>query len=258
VRTLKLSIQYLGTRYQGWQIQPDRPTIQGHLEQALQQLLQEKVRVVGAGRTDTGVHARGQVASLCTASTIPLRGILLGSNNFLPEDIRIMSVEEAPTGFHARHDSKTKDYAYRFSTAPVLSPFLSPTVESLRGEVDLEAMSEAAACFVGDHDLAAFCGPEGRLKHTRRVVTDSRLEQEEERVWTYWITANGFLQYLVRTIVGTLFEVGRGRMPPGEIAAILASRDRRRAGPTASPRGLTLERVHYAQAAGILATPGGL
>src|SRR5262249_44454882 len=113
-----------------------------------------------------------------------------------------------------------------------------------------------SAGFLGERDLAAFCGPEGRLKNTRRVVTVSRIEQEDEEVWAYWIRANGFLQYLVRTIAGTLMEIGKGRMSAAEVPAILESRDRRRAGPTASPVGLVLERVHYAGDGGILATPG--
>jgi tRNA pseudouridine38-40 synthase len=255
MRTLRFSVQYLGTRYQGWQIQPARPTVQGHLEASLGRLLGEKVRLVGAGRTDAGVHARGQVASLTTSSSIPLRGILLGGNNLLPEDIRIMSVSEASQGFHARHDAVAKEYAYRFSTSMVISPFLSPLVLAVRGELDLERMREAATCFLGEQDLMAFCGPEGRLKRTRRVVTLSRIEQEQEDVWAYWIAADGFLQFLVRTIMGTLLEVGKGRMSAGEIPSILASRDRTRAGPTAPSRGLMLERVHYPVPAGFLATP---
>jgi tRNA pseudouridine38-40 synthase len=258
VRTLKLTIQYLGTRYQGWQVQPHRQTVQGSLEGALGRLLGEPVRVVGAGRTDSGVHARGQVASLVTGSSIPLRGILLGANRLLPEDIRIMAAEEAPAGFHARHDSISKDYAYRFSTTGVLSPFLSPTVHGLRGALEIPQMAEAAAHFLGDHDLSAFCGPEGRMKNTRRRVTVSEIRPEPEGVWAYWVASNGFLQYLVRTIVGTLFEVGRGRLDAAAIPAILQSRDRRRAGPTAAAVGLTLERVQYPAEPGILATPEGV
>jgi tRNA pseudouridine38-40 synthase len=245
VRTLKLTIHYLGTRYQGWQIQPDRPTVQGSIEQALGRFLAEKVRVVGAGRTDSGVHARGQVASLTTASTIPRRGILLGVNGLLPADIRIMQVEEAQAGFHARHDAISKDYAYRFCTAEVLSPFLSPTVHGVRGHLEISRMAEAAPHFLGERDLTAFCGREGRLKNARRVVTVSRLSPEVDGVWAYRISASGFLQHLVRTIVGTLLEVGRGRLEAASIPAILESKDRRRAGPTASPEGLMLERVHY-------------
>ena len=258
MRTLKLSLNYLGTRYQGWQIQPGRPTIQGELEKALAALTGEAIRVVGAGRTDAGVHARGQVASLTTASMIPPRGLLLGTNDRLPADIRLMEVEEAPEGFHARHDALWKDYAYRISTAPVVSPFLAPTVTQVRSRLDRARMEEAAAHFLGEHDLAAFCGAEGRLKQTRRRITVSRLADEGEQVVAYWIRASGFLQHLVRTIAGTLIEVGRGRIAPEQVPGILAARDRTRAGPTAPPEGLTLERVAYADAARILATPGGV
>ena len=245
MRTLKLQVHYLGTLYHGWQVQPDRPTVQGTLESALSRLTGEKARISGAGRTDAGVHARGQVASFTTASGIPARGILLGTNNFLPEDIRVMSVEEAHAGFHARHHALSKDYAYRFSTAPVLSPFLAPTVESVRGDMDLAPMERAAEYFVGRHDFTAFCGSEGRQKDAVREVTVSRFGEEPGTIRVYQISADGFLQYLVRTIVGTLFEVGRGRINPDSIPEILASRNRARAGPTAAARGLTLERVHY-------------
>lgn len=245
MRTLKLQVQYLGTLYHGWQVQPDRPTVQGTLESALSRLTGEKVRISGAGRTDAGVHARGQVASFTTASGIPARGILLGTNNFLPGDIRVMSVEEAHAGFHARHHALSKDYAYRFSTATVLSPFLSPVVESVRGDLDAASMERAAEHFAGRHDFTAFCGPEGRQKNTVRRVSVSRFEVEPGAVRVYRISADGFLQYLVRTIVGTLFEVGRGRIEPDSIPGILVSRDRARAGPTAAPRGLTLEGVRY-------------
>jgi tRNA pseudouridine38-40 synthase len=257
VRTLKLSVQYLGTRYQGWQIQPGRPTIQGELEAALASLTGERIRVVGAGRTDSGVHARGQVASLTTLTQIPPRGILLGTNDRLPEDIRLLQVEEAAEGFHARHDAAWKDYAYRFSTAPVVSPFLAPTVTAVRGRLDRRRMEEAARHFLGEHDLAAFCGAEGRLKQTRRRITVSRFEDEADEVVAYWIRASGFLQHLVRTIAGTLLEVGRGRIPSEAVPEILAARDRARAGPTAPSRGLTLEKVSYAEASSV-ATPGGV
>ena len=245
MRTLKLQVQYLGTLYHGWQVQPDRPTVQGALESALSRLTGEKVRISGAGRTDAGVHARCQVASFTTACAIPARGILLATNGFLPEDIRVMSVEEAHAGFHARHHAVSKDYAYRFSTAPVLSPFLAPTVESLKGGLDMASMESAAEHFLGRHDFAAFCGSEGRRKDTVRQVSVSRFGEEPGGVRVYRISADGFLQYMVRTIVGTLFEVGRGRFDPGSIPGILASRDRTLAGPTAAARGLTLERVHY-------------
>ena len=258
MRTLKLTVHYLGTRYQGWQVQPGRPTIQGELEAALGALTGERIRVVGAGRTDAGVHARGQVASLTTASAIPPRGILLGTNDRLPGDIRLMEVEEAADGFHARHDVLWKDYAYRYSTSAVVSPFLAPTVTAVRGRLDRERMEAAARHFLGEHDLAAFCGAEGRRKQTRRRITVSRFADEDAGVFAYWIRASGFLQHLVRTIAGTLLEVGRGRIDPEAVPEILDSRDRTRAGPTAPPGGLTLEKVCYSDASRILATPGGV
>lgn len=245
MRTLRLDIEYLGTRYQGWQVQPDRPTVQGWVETALSRVLSEPVRVTGAGRTDAGVHARGQVASVTTRSAVPLRGVVLGANHHLPEDIRIRAAREAPAGFHARHDAVGKDYAYRYSTAAVLSPFLAERVESVRGILDHDRMARAAVHFLGEHDYHAFCSAEGRRKNTLRRVTESRFDADPDGVSVYRISARSFLQYMVRTVMGTLFEVGRGRIDPDSIPAILASRDRARAGPTAAGRGLTLEAVHY-------------
>ncbi|HEV8334891.1 MAG TPA: tRNA pseudouridine(38-40) synthase TruA [Candidatus Polarisedimenticolia bacterium] len=245
MRTLKLRVQYLGTAYRGWQIQPDQPTVQGCLETALSRLFGEGVRVAGAGRTDAGVHARGQVASFRIVSRIPCLGILRGANHFLPGDIRIVSVEEAPEGFHARHHAVRKDYAYRFSQAPVLSPFLSATVESIRGKLDLSRMESAAAHFLGRHDFTAFCGSEGRRRNAVRTVVEARFACEPDEVAVFRISADGFLQYLVRTIVGTLIEVGRGRIAAEAIPEILDARDRTRAGPTAAAKGLTLEKVHF-------------
>jgi tRNA pseudouridine38-40 synthase len=249
VRTLKLWIQYLGTRYHGWQVQPGRPTVQGHLEAALAGILDHPVRIAGAGRTDAGVHARGQVASLTTVSRVPLRGLLLGANGALPEDIRILSVEEAPRGFHARHHALSKDYVYRFSSAAVLSPFLAPTVEAVRGTFDAERMRRAASHFMGEHDFSAFCGPESRARGAVRRITESRFGEEPEGVRVYRVSANGFLQHMVRTMVGTLLQVGRGKRDPDSIPEILAFRDRTRAGPTAGARGLTLEKVYYREEA---------
>ena len=247
MRTLKIHIQYLGTCYHGWQVQPDRPTIQGHLEAAFGRILNEPTRIVGAGRTDAGVHARGQVASLTTGSNVPPRGLILGTNSLLPKDIRVMDVEEASHGFHARHHARSKDYVYRFTEATVLSPFLAATVHSVRGKLDRDRMVRAAQEFLGEHDFTAFCGPEGRLQKTNREVTISDLRIEEGSIYRYQIRANGFLQYLVRNIVGTLLAIGRGKIAPDAVPGIFASRDRTQAGPTAHPRGLTLERVHYSE-----------
>jgi tRNA pseudouridine38-40 synthase len=247
MRNFRMIVAYVGTRYSGWQVQPDRATIQGLLEETISALLQERVRLAGAGRTDAGVHAAGQVASFLSASTIPPEGLRRGSNARLPEDIRIMRAEEAPPGFHARADARGKEYRYRIARAEVVSPFDAPFAAAVRGPLDLQAMRAAAAGFEGRHDFTSFCPAECRLENKERTISESRLE-ESGPFLEYRVRGEGFLQHMVRTLVGTLILVGKGRVSPAAIPAILEARDRRAAGPCAPPRGLVLERVFYEEA----------
>jgi tRNA pseudouridine38-40 synthase len=247
MRTFRMIVAYVGTRYAGWQVQPERATVQGVLEAALGAMLKERVRVAGAGRTDAGVHAAGQVASFTSACRIPPEGLRRGLNARLPEDIRVMLAEEAAPGFHARSDARGKEYRYRMTRAEVVSPFDAPFAAAVRGPLDLEAMGAAAAGLLGRHDFTSFCASECRVENKERTLHESRLV-ESGPFLEYRVRGDGFLQHMVRTLVGTLILVGRGRLAPGAIPSILAARDRRAAGPCAPPRGLVLEKVFYGEA----------
>jgi tRNA pseudouridine38-40 synthase len=245
-RNLRLDLHYVGTRYRGWQRQPGGGTIQDLLEEALGRILRHRVRLTGAGRTDAGVHARGQVANFATTNPLPPPRIRRGANALLPDDIRIVAACEAPDHFHARRDAVAKHYAYRFAVGEVVSPFTGPFVHHVRGGADIERMARGAGMFVGEHDFTSFCASECRVRNRVRRVVLSRVEPPNgDGIVVFHIAANGFLQHMVRTLAGTLVEIGRGRLDPDRIPAILAGRDRRLAGPCAPARGLTLERVEY-------------
>jgi tRNA pseudouridine38-40 synthase len=240
----RITLAYDGTDYQGWQVQPDQPTIQGRLEECLERTAGHPVSVVGAGRTDAGVHALAQVAHFQLNPSIPTDGLLRGMNSVLPEDIRVREVDLAPDGFHARYSARSKTYYYCLDRSPVALPFRSRFTHHYPYPLDLETMERASKYFVGRKDFAAFCAAASEVKTTERECTVSHLvEQGNELV--YEISANGFLHHMVRNIVGTLLEVGRGKIEPEGIDRLFESRDRRLSGPTASARGLHLMHVDY-------------
>jgi tRNA pseudouridine38-40 synthase len=244
VRNIRLTVAYVGTRFAGWQVQPGRETIQGVLEERLSAMLQERVRLAGAGRTDAGVHARAQVANFASESRIPLDGLVRGANTRLPWEIAITSAEEVAPAFHARADARSKEYRYRIVTGGVVSPFEAPFVAAVFGPLDVAAMREAAARLVGRHDFTSFCPAQTPIEDKVRTVTLSTVVEEGDRV-EYRVRADGFLRHMVRTLAGTLILVGRRRLAPSSLDAILAARDRRAAGPKAPARGLTLQAVFY-------------
>ena len=246
MRNIKMIVAYVGTRYSGWQVQPNRETIQGVLEARLSGMLQERVRLAGAGRTDAGVHARGQVANFSTATSVPLDGLRRGLNARLPDDIRVLRADEVDARFHARADARSKEYRYRIARAEVVSPFDAPFAAVVRGHIDVGAMSRAAERFVGTHDFDSFCPAGCAIDNKRRTIHLSRVFVEGDFL-EYRVRANGFLQHMVRTIAGTLIDIGRGRRDSASVDAILAARDRRAAGPCAPPRGLVLEEVFYGE-----------
>ncbi len=244
MRTLRMTLAYVGTAYAGWQIQPARATVQGILERTLTRMLDEPIRLVGAGRTDAGVHALGQVASFATARTIPLYGLRRGLNARLPESLRVLAVDEVPDTFNARSDARGKEYRYRLSTAEVLSPFEAPFVTQVLTPLDAGAMAAAAERLVGRHDFTSFCRADSTIEDRHRTIVWSRVTASGETI-TYDVRGDGFMRHMIRTIVGTLVEAGRGRLRPADIDVILAARDRRRAGVCMPARGLTLMKVHY-------------
>jgi len=246
-RTLKLTLEYDGSNYVGWQRQAAGISIQGLIEDALLPFEGAPVTVHGAGRTDAGVHALGQVASAVVQATHDVETMQRALNAVLPVDVRVLRVEEAARDFHARFSATGKTYEYRIVSAPFVSAFLHRYVWHVPQHLDLEAMRYAAATFIGTHDFAAFRTAGSPVSSTVRTI--------EEIVWQpgsgpadpliLRVTGNGFLRHMVRTIVGSLIEVGLGRWRPERIAEVLRGRDRRAAGDTAPPAGLFLIRVRY-------------
>jgi len=249
-RTLKLSISYDGTRFVGWQRQAEGESIQGLLEDALARFEGAPVIVHGAGRTDAGVHALGQVASVCLTCDHDTGALARGLNAQLPGDVRVTRVEEVAADFHARFSARSKTYRYVFRNAPLASPFERSYVWHLPERLDLEAMRVAAAALVGTHDFAAFQSAGSGVTETIRTITRSEFlldapDRDTDPRLAYEIEGDGFLRHMVRAVVGTLVEVGRGRRPPGSMEALLAGGSRADAGATAPAQGLFLVRVDY-------------
>ncbi len=246
-RALKLTLAYEGTGYAGWQRQPEARTVQAVLEDSLAVIEKRPVTVVAAGRTDAGVHALGQVVSVAVTNRLPPGVLVRALNARLPDDVRVVAVEEAPPGFDARRHARTKHYRYTIAIGDDPGPFVRRVVWHLPGRLDVSAMSHAATLLVGQHDFAAFQASGSDVLTSERRLLESRLVEEPGRphYLRYEVTGTGFLRHMVRNIVGTLVDIGRHRWPAGHMTDILASRSRQRAGPTAPPQGLVLVRVHY-------------
>jgi tRNA pseudouridine38-40 synthase len=241
---VKLTLKYDGTDYNGWQIQPEGRTIQGELTRVLSLLDQRHVTVHGAGRTDAGVHAEGQVASLRLERDFSLRELRDAINGNIDRDIRVFEAERAEDSFHARVSARLKTYRYRIWTQDVVSPFVRRYVHHFRSPLDIDAMRRAANLLEGEHDFRAFTVSASDAETSVRTI--QRLEiMEEEGGLAILVAADGFLRYMVRAIAGTLIEVGRGRLSAVSIGNAISSKDRGRAGPTAPACGLTLLRVDY-------------
>lgn len=241
---LRLTLEYDGTDYHGWQVQPGLPTIQGTLEETIKRVSGEEARVTGAGRTDAGVHAFGQVANFFTGKALETKSWQRALNSLLPPDIVVRRVEEAPEDFDARRSAKSKTYRYSILNRPYPSALDRRTSLHLPDPLDLGAMAEAAAFLLGEHDFSAFRASECTAATPVRRVSEARFTTEGERLH-FFITADAFLMHMVRIIVGTLFEVGRGRLTPTGFREVLRSGDRTRAGKTVPPHGLCLMGVRY-------------
>jgi tRNA pseudouridine38-40 synthase len=263
VRTLKLTLAYDGTGFVGWQRQPAGVSIQGLLEAALSRLGGAPVSVIGAGRTDAGVHAMGQVASARILTTLDVATVGRAVNAILPPEIRVVRVEEAPEDFHARYRVVTKTYQYRIHTGEVLSPFDRAWCWHVPRPLGVAAMQVASRALIGHHDFAVFQSTGSSVKSSTRTVTRAEWRvinpalghepgsvaniayPSEGRFVIFEIEADGFLRHMVRSIVGTLVEVGEGRREVESIGELLRSGNRALAGPTAPARGLFLVRVDY-------------
>jgi tRNA pseudouridine38-40 synthase len=253
----KLILTYDGSAYHGWQIQPGLATIQGHLQSALQRILGESPLPQGSGRTDAGVHALAQVASFPLFAPIPAANLVRALNHTLPSDIRVLSADSVPDAFHARHSTIAKTYEYRIFRGDLCSPFVARYVHACRWPLDLALLHQAAVQVIGEHDFVSLAASdpdvsaEGQPRSTIRTIFSSQWTEEPgdlPDLLIYRVRGSGFLHHMVRNLVGTMLEIGRGQFPAGSMAAILAARARSAAGPTAPAHGLFLHSVEYPDA----------
>ncbi len=243
-RNLRILIEYDGTDFAGWQRQPGQRTIQAEIEAAIAQMTGEAVLVRGAGRTDAGVHAQGQVANFTLDANIPTLGLLRGLNSLLPPDIALLDVAEAPPEFDARFSAHGKLYRYHIWNHLVRSPLNARVSWHCRGAIDLEAIRAAAAALVGQHDFRAFRAADCERRTTIRIIRRLDVSRAGDLI-AFEVEATAFLKNMVRILVGTLTDLGRGRITPDVIPAMLTTGDRTIGGVTAPPQGLTLVRVDY-------------
>jgi len=254
----KLTLSYDGTDFYGWQVQPDQVTIQGSLAEAIERVTGERVLPQGSGRTDAGVHARGQVASFSLEAGIPAENLQRALNRKLPESVRVLHAEKTGGEFHARHSAKAKTYEYRIWREEICPPWEARYAWALTWPLELERMQVAAQAVVGTRDFTSFAASDPDLATRQALVAGGEEEfagnirtifesgwRGEGELLIYRVRGNGFLHHMVRNLVGTFVDVGRGAMEPVEIREILDARSRREAGATAPARGLFLDRVEY-------------
>lgn len=258
-RNWKLTLCYDGSDFHGWQVQPGRPTIQGELQAALSRITGESPLPQGSGRTDAGVHALAQVASFALRAPIPAQNLQRALNRTLPPSIRILQAKAVPIAFHARHSARAKTYEYHIFRGDLCPPFLARYVFPCRWPLDLEKLSAAARTFIGEHDFLSFAATDPDQANrqasadaapvsTVRTIFNSEWEQRSEHagdLLVYRVRGNGFLHHMVRNLVGTMLDIGRGQLRLEDLPGILAARSRPLAGPTAPSRGLFLHAVEY-------------
>jgi len=246
VATFRFTLEYDGTDFEGWQSQPEgHRTVQDSLEAALREVTGESIRVIGAGRTDAGVHAEGQVASAELATSMACSALQRALNAVLPRDLAVAGLEEQPGGFHAQHDARSKLYAYRIWNGPWLSPLRDRRSHWLRTPLDVAAMGDAARRLEGRHDFSSLQATGSAVRDTVRTLHRVEVMGDPGGEICVEVEGSGFLRHMVRNLVGILLEVGRGRLAPAAVPSLLAARDRRVAPPTAPARGLTLVWVDY-------------
>lgn len=241
---LKLTLEYDGSGFVGWQVQAEGRSVQQELERGIERLCAERIRITGAGRTDAGVHARGQVASLRASRDLPLKAWTAGLNALLPPDLACVKAEVAPEGFDARRWARGKRYVYAILQTAVRSPLQRGRAWEIRRPLDVEAMRRAAPALLGTHDFSALRAADCPARTTVREIRRLEIAQSGAGL-LLTVEATAFLKHMVRNIVGTLVEVGHGRRAADSLPSLLAGRDRNRAGPTAPPHGLTLDEVFY-------------
>lgn len=245
MKRIKIVVQYLGTNYAGWQVQPNHRTIQGEIQSAIKNGLCEDAEVFGSGRTDAGVHAFMQTAHFDTCSKIRSDKIYSVLNRFLPEDIKILSSEEVSNTFHARFDVKQKTYEYHFYSSEVTLPLFDQTHAKIPYPFDFDKVVLASKAFLGTHDFVGFSSSGSPRKDTLRTIFSISVFKNIDGTFCFSVTGNGFLYNMVRIIAGTLIEVGLGKIKPEDLPDIINSKQRNRAGKTAPARGLVLKEVVY-------------
>jgi tRNA pseudouridine38-40 synthase len=250
MRNLKLIVSYDGSDFAGWQVQPDAVTVQGTLASAIGRITGEKVLPQGSGRTDAGVHALAQVVTFATESSVPTANFAKALNDVLPASVRVLEVEEAAAGFHARHSARAKTYCYRIYRPPICPPFLARYRWHYPFPLNEEAMIRAGALVDGEHDFTSFAavdperGREGTpVSNVRRIFSSTWKREEDELFYT--VKGSGFLHHMVRNLVGTFILVGKGTVSAEDFMRILESRNRSAAGATAPASGLYLVNVEY-------------
>lgn len=244
MRNLKITVQYDGTKYCGWQKQPNSPGIQGEIEYAIYEITKEKVNITGSGRTDAGVHALGQVANFKTNSNIPASRIPDALNAKLPKDISIIDCEEVDEDFHSRYSAKGKIYRYLIYNKPYRSPLYKDTSYHIRYDLDIDKMRSEAKSLIGEHDFKGFMSSGSSVKDTVRTIYDISITEKEDLI-VLEVEGNGFLYNMVRIISGTLVEVGLNNIEPEDIPKIIEAKNRQMAGKTLPPQGLFLMEVEY-------------
>jgi tRNA pseudouridine38-40 synthase len=255
MRNLCMVVSYDGTSYYGFQSQPQKNTIQDKIEAAIEMLTGEKVKIVSSGRTDAGVHARGQVFNFLTSSPIPVKNWCLALNSRLPKDIVVRQAREVPLDFHSRRWAKRKTYCYTINNNRYIDVFHKHIQFHHPVKLDIEQMEEALKCVLGEHDFTSFCSRKSNKPSHVRTILEARIVRERSRdpsdspdytgVFHIYITGNGFLYNMVRIIAGTLIQIGEGKRAGKDMLGILQARDRSQAGPTAEPHGLVLWDVSY-------------
>jgi tRNA pseudouridine38-40 synthase len=258
MRNIKLTLAYDGTDFAGWQIQPGQSTIQGALTDVLEKLTQQRLTINGAGRTDAGVHAAGQVANFQTESAITAGEFQNAFNALLPPSIRVIAAAEVDPDFHARWNAIAKTYRYRIFRGRTVSPFIYRYVQQDTSPLDFAAMAEAARGFEGEHDFTSFAASTGSDDDDRERITTRTIYRSEllrsgqgsspstDEEWVYVVRGKSFLRYMVRKMVGTLVEIGRGKLAPDDIPKLFEMRDRSKCGATMPPQGLCMAEVEYA------------
>ena len=242
-----MTIRYVGTAYSGWQVQANAPSVQQTLQDAVEKLFGVRENVVGCSRTDSGVHANMYCCNIRTASLLPCDVVVRGLNAHLPDDVAVLSCEDVDFDFHARYDCSGKEYIYIIHNSQIRNPFLLNRCWDFKKKIDAAFLNEQAACFCGEHDFKAFCSAGSSVQSTVRNVEYFKVERNGDNV-IMSVKANGFLYNMVRIMVGTLTDITLGRIEPDSIPAIISSLDRGKAGITAPPQGLYLNRVFYSGA----------